>query len=1070
GILDFSREFDVSLFDRVVNTFYSGAGAEAQQAQQMLAQFQEHPDSWTRADAILTNCQTLQSKYIALQVLEKTIQTRWKVLPADQRFGIRTFIVSTIVQVSSDETQLHQQRAYINKLNLTLVQILKQEWPHNWPAFVTEMVTSSRSNLSLCENNMAILKLFSEEVFDFSAEQMTHAKTTSLKGQMWKEVSEIFSLIKEVLELASKPSLIIATLQTFLRYLNWLPFGYTFETNIIDIICNRFLEPREFRNLALKCLTEIGAADVKRQEHLQKSAQMFEMAMRVIGNVVTPSTDLNKVYEEGTDADQEYIQNLALFLSSTMMAHLNFYEKNMGREVLVQAHYCLLYVSRVEEREVFKVCLEYWIFLVKQLYEENMMASNNTMSLFNVSAMSDQGNASSRQRMYAEVLSPLRVVMIEHMVKPEEVLIVENDEGEIVREFVKETDTITLYKSMRECLVYLTHLDPVDTEHIMNDKLSKQMDGSEWSWNNLNKLCWAIGSISMAMNEDAEKRFLVIVIKDLLGLCEMKRGKDNKAVVASNIMYVVGQYPRFLKAHWKFLKTVANKLFEFMHESHEGVQDMACDTFIKIAQKCKRHFVAQQPGETGPFIDEILYMIEHITSDLSPQQVHTFYEAVGYMISAQTNTAVQEQLVAKAMRLPNQAWDNIINEVKKDITVLNNQSHIKVLGNVLKTNVAACKAIGPGFLSQIGRIYVDMLSLYSNVSAAISQEVNQRGMVATKMPHIRAMRTIKKESLKLVQTYVMRADDLYPVRENMLPMFFDAVLRDYKNNVDAAREAEVLTTLTAIVSRLGAMVTDQIPIILDNVFECTLNMINKDFSEYPEHRVGFFNLLRAINQNCFSALLALPPEQFRLVLDSIVWAFKHTMRDIADIGLNICLELLNNVSTTEQALLNAFAQSYFLNLIRDIFYVLTDTDHKNGFRLQCMILSRIFHLVESGQVSQPLYDVTQTPQATGMSNSDYVGDYIVSLLANAFPHLSKTQLETFAKGLFKFTQDFDKFIVHVRDFLIQMKEFSGDESGDGLYVYDREKELEAKKRQEMEQAMRVPGMVNPHELPTMDDE
>jgi len=51
----------------------------------------------------------------------------------------------------------------------------------------------------------------------------------------------------------------------------------------------------------------------------------------------------------------------------------------------------------------------------------------------------------------------------------------------------------------------------------------------------------------------------------------MIRGKDNKAVVASNIMYIVGQYPRFLKAHWKFLKTVVNKLFEFMHETHEGL-------------------------------------------------------------------------------------------------------------------------------------------------------------------------------------------------------------------------------------------------------------------------------------------------------------------------------------------------------------------------------------------------------------------------------------------------------------------------------------------------------------------
>lgn len=83
---------------------------------------------------------------------------------------------------------------------------------------------------------------------------------------------------------------------------------------------------------------------------------------------------------------------------------------------------------------------------------------------------------------------------------PLQVLIVENEEGEIVREFMKESDTIVLYKSMRELLVYLTHLDVSDTETILTEKLAKQVDGSEWSWQNLNTLCWAIGSISGAMS------------------------------------------------------------------------------------------------------------------------------------------------------------------------------------------------------------------------------------------------------------------------------------------------------------------------------------------------------------------------------------------------------------------------------------------------------------------------------------------------------------------------------------------------------------------------------------------
>lgn len=38
------------------------------------------------------------------------------------------------------------------------------------------------------------------------------------------------------------------------------------------------------------------------------------------------------------------------------------------------------------------------------------------------------------------------------MAKPEEVLVVETDDGEVVREFQKDTDTIELYKSMRVTL------------------------------------------------------------------------------------------------------------------------------------------------------------------------------------------------------------------------------------------------------------------------------------------------------------------------------------------------------------------------------------------------------------------------------------------------------------------------------------------------------------------------------------------------------------------------------------------------------------------------------------------
>jgi exportin-1 len=42
------------------------------------------------------------------------------------------------------------------------------------------------------------------------------------------------------------------------------------------------------------------------------------------------------------------------------------------------------------------------------------------------------------------------------------------------------------------------------------------------------------------MSADDENKFVVMVIKELLNLCETTPGKSNKAQVATDIMYVVG--------------------------------------------------------------------------------------------------------------------------------------------------------------------------------------------------------------------------------------------------------------------------------------------------------------------------------------------------------------------------------------------------------------------------------------------------------------------------------------------------------------------------------------------------
>jgi exportin-1 len=127
---------------------------------------------------------------------------------------------------------------------------------------------------------------------------------------------------------------------------------------------------------------------------------------------------------------------------------------------------------------------------------------------------------------------------------------------------------------------------------------------------------------------------------------------------------------------------------------------------------------------------------------------------------------------------------------------------IKVIGNIMKTNVAACSSTGPYFYPQIGRIYQDMLAMYRASSNLIDQSVQRDGVLATKMPRVRGLRTIKKEILKLINTYVEQADDLDMLHRQMVPPLLEAVLLDYKQNVPDAREAEVLNVITTLIYKL----------------------------------------------------------------------------------------------------------------------------------------------------------------------------------------------------------------------------------------------------------------------------
>lgn len=362
---------------------------------------------------------------------------------------------------------------------------------------------------------------------------------------------------------------------------------------------------------------------------------------------------------------------------------------------------------------------------------------------------------------------------------------------------------------------------------------------------------------------------------------------------------------------------------------------------------------------------------------------------------------------------------------------------VKQLGSILKTNVRACKALGHAYVLQLGRIYLDMLNVYKIMSENIIQAISLNGMMVNNQPLIKAMHVVKKETLTLISEWVSRSTDDKMVIDNFIPPLLDAVLLDYQRcTVPSAREAKVLSTMAAIVNRLKGAITAEVPKIFDAVFECTLDMINKNFEDHPQHRTCFYELLQAVNAHCFEAFLNIPHAQFKLVFDSIVWAFRHTMRNVADMGLNILYrvrffsstdsvldffihilfgiytQMLQNIAEQPQRA-QSFYQTYFTDILMHIFSVVTDTSHTAAIAMHAQILAYMFLLVEANKITIYLGPIPD--------NTVYVQEYVASLLKSAFSHLNDNQIKVFVTGLFNLDQEVPAFKEHLRDFLIQIR-------------------------------------------------
>jgi exportin-1 len=429
----------------------------------------------------------------------------------------------------------------------------------------------------------------------------------------------------------------------------------------------------------------------------------------------------------------------------------------------------------------------------------------------------------------------------------------------------------------------------------------------------------------------------------------------------------------------------------------------------------------------------------------------------------------REEVIMALMEQPNSTWKQIISEGAKSVQFLLQLETIKEVQKVLHTNTKVCASAGGIYVHQLTAIFMDMLNLYHLYSEQINAAVAQQGAIAVRLTLFKAMRSVKTEILELMSTFLEVSKEAPGGPQTFAGTFMtplmNEVLPDYRASPPASRDAKVLTLFATAISTLRDLISAEVPRIMEAVFEPTLEMITTNMLDHPEHRIGFFHFLREANEFCFYGLFSIAPQHQKLVVDSIVWAFKHTERNISETGLEILQELLQNIAPNPQVS-QPFYQTFLLSLIQDVMGVLTDRLHKSGFKLQAGVLMHLFHVVQTGQVGVPLFDTATVPEGT--DNASFLKEHVAGLLMTAFPNLTKAQVVSFVMGLFDINLDLNAFKQHLRDFLITVKEFASEDNSE-LFVEETEAGLEETRQQQWRYRASVPGLLKPSELEADND-
>ena len=462
-----------------------------------------------------------------------------------------------------------------------------------------------------------------------------------------------------------------------------------------------------------------------------------------------------------------------------------------------------------------------------------------------------------------------------------------------------------------------------------------------------------------------------------------------------------------------------------MHESIEGIKEVAVSAFRTIAESCKRAFV-QSRGQDRSMFEELIANVPSTVSALeeeSPVHAIKFYDAMSIIITAIPNEGERATAVGALMENINERWESFSQSFD-----VGSEQDVEIMTYLLRYNAVVANNVGIAFHLQFQHLFQTILFLYNAVATRAIVECNgdDNNKLATNLRQCLSAITsvignfcenLNGNILQYIKTTVI------PQCNEQIGLSFIKTFEPLQNLTSGDFTAvnvcacvpEVIKMYTSFIKCIKQAANPYLDDIYERIFNPTVTIVRGDENNTLLFRQPLMDLASAMIQHCYTWIFNIE-ERIQSFIESIVICSHARQYEISTSGLKNMADLykkLNNSATVQYK--GAFCQQYYLDTVKMTFEIMTDTEHKFAFKEEVELLRSLFLM----QIDQ------RDPVQITMQ--------LTELMPNKEPKWILAQIDSFLK--MKEKQDLSNAVA---DFLIDIKEFM---------PYVKELDLEALEQQ-----------------------